>query len=74
MWKAVFSAIGHFICGLVSFVRNIVFISFLFLLSVFILTIVMPENVQKAIEIFRSSLNLNILSEVQNIINIGGVL
>lgn len=52
----VLSALGLFICGLVKFCRNIFMISFLFVISIFILTVFMPENVLKAVEIFKNFL------------------
>ena len=48
------SCIGRFFIGLVKFIKNILFISFLFLLGVFVLAIIMPENVKMAIEIFKN--------------------
>lgn len=52
----ILSALGAFICGLVKFSKNIIMISFLFLISVFILTVFMPDNVLRAIEIFKNFL------------------
>lgn len=54
--KAIFSAIGKFICGVFKLAKNIIFISFIFLLVVFILAVIMPQNVEKAIEIFKNFL------------------
>lgn len=48
-----FSFIGSFLCGLTKFVKNIFTLSFVFLLVVFILAVIMPENMQKALEIFK---------------------
>jgi hypothetical protein len=56
MWKSIFRAIGHFICEAVVFVRRVTLVFFVFLLAVFVLTIYMPNNVQRAIEIFRNIL------------------
>lgn len=50
--KSVLKVIGGFICGLIKFSRSIIFISFVFVLGVFSLAILLPENVQKALEIF----------------------
>lgn len=47
-------AIGRFIIGLVKLTRNIIFISFLFLLSVFVVAMFLPQNVQSAINIFKN--------------------
>ena len=47
-------AISRFIIGLVKLTRNIIFISFLFLLSVFVVAIFLPQNVQSAINIFKN--------------------
>jgi hypothetical protein len=47
-------AIGRFIIGLVQLTRNIIFISFLFLLSVFVVAMFLPQNVQSAINIFKN--------------------
>lgn len=44
--------LGKAFFGLAKFCKNIIFISFLFVLSIFVLTIIMPENVKIAIEIF----------------------
>lgn len=56
--KSVLKAIGGFICGLVKFSRSIIFISFMFVLVVFSLAILLPENVQKAIDIFENLLKI----------------
>ena len=47
-----------FVVGIVKFCRNIFMISFLFLIAIVILTIVMPNNVQTAIEIFKNLLKI----------------
>lgn len=47
-------AIGRFIIGLAKLTRNIIFISFLFLLSVFVVAMFLPQNVQSAINIFKN--------------------
>lgn len=54
--KKFFGAIGRFLCGTIKFCKNIVSLSFLFCLIVFILTVFMPENVLNAINIFKNLL------------------
>jgi hypothetical protein len=49
-----FSFVGSFLCSLTKFVKNILSVSFVFLLGVFILTVIMPENMQNALEIFEN--------------------
>lgn len=47
-----------FVVGLVKFCRNVFMILFFFLITIVILTIVMPNNVQTAIEIFKNLLKI----------------
>ena len=49
-----FGAIGKFIVGFLKFFRSITFISILFLMAVFILTIFFKENVVSAIDFFKN--------------------
>lgn len=51
--KQFFGAIGNFLCGTIKFAKNIVFITYVFLLITFTLTVIMPENVLQAIEIVK---------------------
>lgn len=56
--RKLFGAIGSFLCGTIKFCKNIVSLSFLFCLIVFILTVFMPENVKIALEIFKNLLKI----------------
>ena len=47
-----------FVVGFVKFSRNILLLSFVFLLGIFILTIFMPQNMLQAIEIFKNLLKI----------------
>ena len=44
--------LGKAFFGIAKFCKNIIFISFIFVLSMFVLAVIMPENVKIAIEIF----------------------
>lgn len=54
-----FGAIGKFIVGFLKFFRSITFISILFLMAVFILTIFFKENVVSAIDFFKNLLQIS---------------
>lgn len=46
--------IGSFLKEFMKFVKNIVTISFLFVITIFVLTVLMPQNMVKALEIFKN--------------------
>jgi hypothetical protein len=48
------NGIFDFFCGLIKLIRNVAFISFMFLLATFILAIFMPDKVVGALEIFKN--------------------
>lgn len=48
------SATGKFLVGSIKFLRDIFYISYLFVIAVFLLGIFMPENLQKVLEIFKN--------------------
>ncbi len=53
-----FGSIGKLIVGFLKFFRNITFISVLFLMAIFILTIFFKENVMSAIDFFKNLLKI----------------
>jgi hypothetical protein len=50
----ILSALGRFVIGLVKFIRDVSYISYLFVIAVFLLGVFMPENLQKVLEIFKN--------------------
>ena len=56
--KNIFHAFGNFLVGVVKMFRFFIITSFLFLLATFILTIIFPQNVHNAIEIFKNLLKI----------------
>ena len=51
--------LGKAFLGIAKFCKNIIFISFIFVLSMFVLAVIMPENVKIAIEIFKNLLKIH---------------
>lgn len=52
------SFVGKLFVGVFDLCKRMVFISFLFAISVFILAVFMPENVQAAVNIFKNLLQI----------------